>query len=297
MNWQNWPSVSLSDHAQLPDKAGIYVVADANHFVWYVGQAINLQARWLGRAHHRYPQLIRSNKKLTHRIYWKTFAACQLDEKERLYIGLLKPELNGCKVKSYLPKQPQVKREIKRLLKVMNKPTLLFPVIRSAVAGAYHDEDGIECVVMMTHINDFRLLGKSLRKRYSAEVRRAWFGLKTYCGRSPDLYHELQIFSFHLPHRRFEFVESTDVLQYLECDPKIYEQSVEVIDLFGVTVKVLKDLSVLDQVTTKEEYSVLRDGKRTLKDAAYLSYIRPELYPLVETTTKKANDCREAFRP
>lgn len=160
MDWQDWPSVSLSDRAQLPNDAGIYVVVDANQCVWYVGQAVDLQARWLGREHHRYPQLIRTNKKLGHRIYWQTFESHQLNEKERFYIDLLKPELNGCKVKSYLPKQPQVDREIKRLFKVLNKPTLLFPVIRSAIAGAYQDEDGVECVVTIIYSNDFRLLGK-----------------------------------------------------------------------------------------------------------------------------------------
>ncbi|MGB3294419.1 MAG: GIY-YIG nuclease family protein, partial [Phormidesmis sp.] len=67
MSWQQWSSVPLSDRHLLPNEAGIYVVADKNHFVWYVGQAIDLQGRWLGRGHHRYPQLIRTNKKLEHR--------------------------------------------------------------------------------------------------------------------------------------------------------------------------------------------------------------------------------------
>ena len=79
MEWQQWPSVLLGDRQLLPDHPGIYVVADDNQFVWYVGQAANLQSRWLGRGHHRYPQLIRTNRKLKHRIYWRSFPVQQLD--------------------------------------------------------------------------------------------------------------------------------------------------------------------------------------------------------------------------
>ena len=284
MNWRQWSSVALGDRKLLPSEAGIYIVADKNHFVWYVGKATNLQSRWLGRGHHRYPQLIRTNKKLEHRIYWQVVAAHQLDEKERFYIDLLKPELNGCKVKSYMPKQPQVDREIKRLFKVLNRPTLLFPVIRSAIAGAYQDEDGVECVVTIIYSNDFRLLGKSVKKRYSAEVRRAWFGLDTYCGKSPDRYHSHQIFSYHLPNQRFEFVSGSDVLCYLEDNQSVYERVVRTTSLFGVEVKTLKDLSVLDEVALEEDFTFLRDGKKTLRDAAYLKYIRPQLYALPEAS-------------
>lgn len=283
MSWQQWSSIPLGDRHLLPNDAGIYVIADKNHFVWYVGQAIDLQGRWLGRGHHRYPQLIRTNKKLEHRIYWQTFAAHQLNEQERFYIDLLKPELNGCKVKSYLPKQPQVEREAKRLFKVLNKPTLLFPVIRSVIAGAYRDEDGVECVVTIVYSNDFRLLGKSVRKRYSAEVRRAWFGLDTYCGKPPERYHLHQIFSYHLPNQRFEFVEGSDVLQYLRHSPSTYERVVGTASLFGAEVKALRDLSVLDEVVLAEEYTYLRDHKRTLKDAAYLKHVRPQLYSFLES--------------
>lgn len=92
----------------------------------------------MDKNHHRYPQLIRSNRRLKHLIFWGAFAAQLLDEKEQLYIELLRPDLNGAKVKTYLPKQPQVEREIKRLLRVINKPTMLFPIIRPVVAGVYH---------------------------------------------------------------------------------------------------------------------------------------------------------------
>ncbi len=128
MEWQQWPSVAFGDRQLLPACSGIYVIADDHHCVWYVGQAVDLQSRWLGKGHHRYPQLIRTNRKLKHQIYWQAFSAHQLNEQERFYIDLLKPDLNGCKVKTYLPKQPQVEREIKRLFKALNRPTMLFPV-------------------------------------------------------------------------------------------------------------------------------------------------------------------------
>ena len=281
MEWQQWSSVAFADRQMLPDSSGIYVVADDSQFVWYVGQALNLQARWLGRGHHRYPQLIRTNKKRGHRIYWQAVDARQLNEKERFYINSFKPELNGSKVKTYLPKQPQIDREIKRLFKTLNRTTLLFPLLRSVIAGAYEDEDGVQCVVTIIYLNDFRLLGKSIRKRHSAQVRQAWWGLDTDCGRPQNQYHMHQIMSYHLPSQRFEFVQGSDVLRHLEDNPSTYERVVGTTELFGSEVKVLKDLSVLDEVTWEEEYSFLRDGKKTLKDMAYLSHVRPLLHPFL----------------
>lgn len=70
-------------------------------------------------------------------------------ELERYYIELFKPELNDCKVKKYLPKQPQVEREIKRLLKVLNTSTFLFPIMRSVVAGEYKDNGDIRCIIIL----------------------------------------------------------------------------------------------------------------------------------------------------
>ena len=277
MEWQQWNSVAFLERQTLPAVAGIYVVADQNFFVWYVGQATNLQSRWTGKAHHRYPQLMRTHRQHQHRIFWHPFSPQQLNEKERFYIDLLHPELNGCKVKTYLPKQPQVEREIKRLFKVLNQTTLLFPIIRSAIAGDYFDEDGLQCVVTLIYLNDFRLLDKSVRKRYSAEVRRAWCALDTHCGRSQDDYHAHQVWSYHLPNQRFEFVNGTDVLRHLEHHPRAYEGVVGETSLFGVAVTALRDLSILDEVVVEEEYAFLRDEKKTLRDGAYLKHIRPQL--------------------
>lgn len=101
---------------------------------------------------------------------------------------MFQPELNGCKVKKYLPKQPQIEREIKRLLKVINKGTSLFNVIRSVVAGEYLGDGGIRCIVILVNINDYEIISNSMRKRYSPEVRKAWTIYKPDCGRDKDNY-------------------------------------------------------------------------------------------------------------
>ena len=281
MEWQQWNSIAFADRKLLPTTPGIYVVADQSDFVWYVGQATNLQSRWIGRSHHRYPQLIRTNKKLGHRIYWHPFLANQLDEKERYFIDLLRPELNGCKVKTYLPKQPQVEREIKRLFKALNRTTLLFPVLRSLVAGEYVDENGTRCVLTVLFINDEKLLNKSIRKRYSAEVRRAWVWSDCLCGRSSDTHEALQLGAYEVSGERFEFAFSYELLHYLKDHPSTFNQAVTTGVLFGVEVTALRNLKVLDQVTLVEEYDYIRRSqKKVLTSAAYLGYRRAQLMPL-----------------
>ena len=281
MQWQQWTSVALVDKRQLPTTAGIYVVADRNRFVWYVGQATNLHSRWQGKTHHRYPQLIRTNKKLAHRIFWHPFLAGQLDEKERYFIDLLWPELNGCKVKTYLPKQPQAEREIRRLLKVLNKTTLLFPVIRSVVAGEYLNENATRCILMVLFLNDERLLNKSICKRYSAEVRRAWTIDDYLCGRASDHYEPLQIAAYEVGGARFEFVFCYELLRYLEDNPSLYKRMVAKGTLFRVEIAALCHLEVLAQVTFADEYDYLiRNGKKVLTSAAYLRYRSRQLRPL-----------------
>jgi len=283
MEWKDWPNVLFSERYLLPPCSGIYVISDASNCVWYVGQAGNLRDRWAGKGHHRYPQLIRSNRKLCHRIYWKQVQASWLDEQERYYIDLFNPELNGCKVKKYLPKQPQVERELKRLLKVMNKPTLLFPVIRSVIAGEYEGNDGTRCIVVVTVINDFEILHKSVHKRYSAEVRKAWIEYKTYCGKNEQHYRLKCLPAYSLNDCRLEFVELSELLEYLWNNPSAYEHYVGVIELFNVQVKALKDLSILDKLSLEEEYNFTDfDGKKSLRDAAYINYRKHMLKCLIK---------------
>ena len=281
MDWQQWQSVAFTDRKQLPTTAGIYIIADANHFVWYVGQATNLRSRWQGRTHHRYAQLIRTNKKLAHRIYWQPFLVGELDEKERFYIAQLRPELNGCKVKTYLPKQPQVEREIRRLLKVLNRPTLLFPVIRSAIAGEYRDLNDTRCIVLLVQTNDCLLLGRSGRKKYAAEVRRAWDGFECQCNQPSEHFAPLFVNTYTVGRLRVEFLDGSEILSHLEDHPKTYSQFVGTGELLGVEVAVLLELSILQLLPMADAFNHLRRGNRQmLRDVAYLRYRRPMLQPL-----------------
>ncbi len=162
--WRSWQSVPFGDQRLLPSESGIYVVADSNNYLWYVGQAVDIRRRWLDKNHHRYPQLVRTNKRLIHRIYWQVFLISQLNEKERFYINLFNPELNHSEVKSYLPKAKSVDDEIKRLFKVLNNLTRIFPIIRSVIIGAYENEEGVQCILTVISFNDYDLLCKSATK-------------------------------------------------------------------------------------------------------------------------------------
>ncbi|MEH2058199.1 MAG: hypothetical protein V7K97_18965 [Nostoc sp.] len=52
-----------------------------------------------------------------------------------------------------------------------------------------------------------------------------------------------------------------------------YELYVGIAELFGIQVKALKDLRILDDLLMEEEYSYTNfDGKKILKSAAYINY-------------------------
>ncbi|NJN12779.1 MAG: GIY-YIG nuclease family protein [Richelia sp. RM1_1_1] len=285
MEWKNWASVAFSKRNLLPSCSGIYIIIDANDCVWYVGQAANLKNRWMGRTHHRYPQLIRSNRKLCHRIYWQEFPFYSLDERERYYIDLFKPELNGCKVKKYLPKQPQVEREIKRLLKVLNKLTTLFTVIRSVVVGEYEDSDGTTCFVIFRNSNDEKIIYKSMRKRYASEVRKAWSIYKSYCGKDEQLYSQAWVYTYNLGGYKFEFIiVDWEFFDYFTNNSDARTRYIGEAELNGVKVKVLKDFSIFDELSLAEESTYTNsEGKKSLTSVAYINYRRPILKCIVST--------------
>ena len=273
MEWKDWSSVAFTERRYLPGESGIYVVADANDCVWYVGQAANIKARWAGKTHHRYPQLIRSNKKRSYRIYWKELSVEKLTEKEKYYIELFKPELNGCKVKKYLPLQPQVEREIKRLLKVINKPTMLFPVTRSVVVGEYEDNGDIRCIVILINTNDTDLLFKSRRKKHSPQVRNAWGLYKSYCGKDEQAYQSISVIAYSFFNYRFEFIALPDIIYYLEEHLSICERYVGIAELLGVKVKAFKYLDILNELSIEDEYIFTNsEGKKHLTNLDYLKY-------------------------
>ena len=112
MDWKEWPCCPFKERHKLPSISGIYVVVDCNNNVWYVGQAVNLNSRWMGRGHHRAAQLSRTNGKRNFSIFWLPCAPGELNQMERYYINLLQPSLNKTKVKKYSPGKPQLKIEI-----------------------------------------------------------------------------------------------------------------------------------------------------------------------------------------
>lgn len=273
MEWKDWSSIAFTQRDCLPSSSGIYVVVDANDCVWYVGQAANIKARWAGKTHHRYPQLIRSNKKRSYRIYWQEFSVDLLTEKEKYYIELLKPELNGCKVKKYLPKQPQVEREIKRLLKVLNNPTFLFPVVRSVVSGWYEDNDGTHCIIILINANDIRLLFQSMKKRHSPQVKNAWGLYKSYCGKDEQIYQSASVIAYSFFNYRFEFIELPNIIFYLEEHENTRECYVCVTELLGVQVRAFKYLDIFQKLPLENEYSFTNsEGKQYLTNLDYLKY-------------------------
>lgn len=278
MEWKDWSSIAFTERYCLPSSAGIYVVVDASDCVWYVGQAVNIKARWAGKTHHRYPQLIRSNKKRSYRIYWLELSVDLLTEKEKYYIELLKPELNGCKVKKYLPKQPQVEQEIKRILKVLNQPTFLFPVLRSVVAGEYEDNGGIRCIVILINANDTNLLLKSMQKKHSPQVKNAWGLYKSYCGKTEQGYQSSSVIAYSIFKYRFEFIQAADIIFYLEEHSSIRERYIGVSELLGLQVKIFKYLDIFNKLPIEDEYIYTNsEGKKCLTNLDYLKYRRRDL--------------------
>lgn len=114
MEWKSWDFLAFKERDNLPAVSGIYVVVDRSGNVWYVGQAVNLNSRWMGGGHHRYAQLSRSNGKRLYQIHWNDYPAAELNQQEQHYIGLFYPSMNGTRVKQYSPGKPQLKIEVKR---------------------------------------------------------------------------------------------------------------------------------------------------------------------------------------
>lgn len=116
MKWKEWQGSPFKERHKLPTGSGIYVVVDCNDNVWYVGQAVNLNARWVGQGHHRYTQLSRSNGKRQFQIYWVSCSLEELNQMERHYINLFQPSINGTKVKQYSLGKPQLKIKVNQNL-------------------------------------------------------------------------------------------------------------------------------------------------------------------------------------
>jgi GIY-YIG catalytic domain len=283
MEWKNWQHVRFSDRESLPICSGIYVITDMNENVWYVGKATDLRKRWIGKGHHRYPQLIRSNRRNEYRIHWLCVPSELLNAQELSYINLFKPELNGCKVKSYIPKQPLVEREIKRVLGVLNKKTALFPSIRSVAIGGYIASNRTRCVLIGINTNDFSVLNNSSQKKYAPSVRQAWGELVSFCGREEGRYHCPQIPIYQSNEFTFEFVHLPELVNYFEANPEVLMQYVHSISLYSLEIETLCSLKILRSISFEEEYQHKHSpDKIQLYPGAYLKYRLSELKNLTD---------------
>ncbi|MGB6297806.1 MAG: GIY-YIG nuclease family protein [Rivularia sp. (in: cyanobacteria)] len=271
MEWKSWSNVLFIQRSRLPIESGIYVVADANNKVWYVGKAQNIKSRWAGKTHHRYPQLIRSNRKLCHRIYWKLVPLSDLYTQERYYGNLFQPELNGCNVKKYLPKKPMIEREIIRLLKVFNKPIFFAPKIRSVVIGKY-EENSKKCIIIALHNNDYKIMYKSQKKPYADQVRNAWIYIKILCGLNENIYNPFGISTYNYYDYRFEFLIIPELIYYFNNDVNRINSYINTVEIFGVQVKALNNLNILNKLSLNEISSYTYSDKQNLANGAYINY-------------------------
>ncbi|MDJ0843552.1 GIY-YIG nuclease family protein [Crocosphaera sp.] len=242
MEWKNWQNTSFKSKDHLPSYSGIYVVADKDDRVWYVGQAKNIYLRWQGKSHHRYPQLNRSHKKFNYTIYYHPFPLEKLDEKERYYINSLNPELNNSEVKQYLPKVPSLEEEIKRILKVLNKPNSLYPTVRSLILGQYQDDNNTIHVLCLINTNDYDILQNSATRKHGGLVRNAWSGLYEHSNR---IIGWIDTPIYTMSGYQFEFYGGLEVINYLERYSDQRSRYLEKATILGIDVLMIKDLTIL----------------------------------------------------
>ncbi len=279
MEWQAWSSLPLTERAQLPAHPGIYVIVDVQDEVWYVGRTINLKARWNGNSHHRYRQLSRANHQRRYKIHWQVFPADQLQAQEQQYIHLFNPHLNYSRVKPFTRKPVQPSQEISRILKVLNRQTRLFPLVRSVVLGYYTEvdeaEDGclreVVCIMIAVNVNDhngpiLNSVKKSLSRRGNS-LKGAWKTFESNCGSEDPAQQPAVILVFLGPEIVYEFICAPQLLTKLEEHPT----SLHCTELEHQMVLALKDPRTL---------TALIDEPLRPQTAQYLQYRAPDLYPL-----------------
>ena len=289
MEWKEWSSVPLDQRDWLPLTSGIYVIADSSDFVWYVGKSKDLRRRWLGRSHHRYAQLIRSHKKLAHRIYWKSCPLESLDENERLYISLFKPELNDEKVKRYVSSKPATLREIQRILRVLNKPSFFHPEVRSIVVGSYI-ADEIQRVIIVLGDQEYGIFYNSMNKKRAPSIRKAWSTMRPACGRQENLYEFPYIYAYSTNEFVLEFVLEDNFMADFQKNIEHYKQDLGCFKFLGVDCKGLKRLDLVREMSIPEEESYVSYNNKTwIKSFAYLKDRLNALVPLVSADISLSN--------
>ncbi|WP_071188941.1 GIY-YIG nuclease family protein [Trichormus sp. NMC-1] len=121
INLSELPSVYLLEKDSLPHCAAIYFISDSQGQIIYIGRTVNLCERW--KAHHRFHQLRRFNKKNRLNICWLT---CNRDLEtlanlENEFIRLYKPPLNWSKViapiKKITPAEIALQQSLQQLAK------------------------------------------------------------------------------------------------------------------------------------------------------------------------------------
>lgn len=290
MEWKTWLNLPLNQRIQLPNQSGIYVVVDAEEQVWYVGKTINLNARWNGKGHHRYKQLSRSNKKRLYRIHWQLFPTDQLSEKEQKYIDLFKPYLNYSRVKTYARKPLQSNEEISRLLKTLNKNTILFPSVRSVVVGYYTeietdevDEDtSLEeyiCIVIVVSINDYEsLISNSYEKSFTKKgvnLKGCWQMYESNCGIEDPEVKPASIPIFIVGNIVYEFVCYSALITKFENS----RSSLDNTEIAKQSVLALKEMDILPKLS-------VHDGYFPFKSEDYLRYRIPDLQSVFNLTSE-----------
>lgn len=287
MEWKEWSSLLLTQRAQLPNHPGIYVITDLAEQVWYVGKSANLNNRWRGKGHHRYPQLSRSNKKMSFQIYWKLVPVEQLNEKEQDYINLFNPHLNKTKVKSYIRKKAQPTAELKRIFQVLNRKTTLFPTVRSVVLGYYKELDeevmkDYTVLVVLVNVNDHDkiILGSVMRsqKRQGSHLKDFWVSSTCDCELDESLYSPVNLLAFMVDDYVYEFVCCPDLIESLEkTDSKLYQ-----VELFNQSVTAIKSPDLITELSTNTYRIPTSDGRSRLNSEDYLNYCVPKLQPVDE---------------
>lgn len=115
------PSVQLLDKHILPNCAAIYFVSDSKGQIIYIGRTVNLFERW--KAHHRFNQLKRLNRKNKLNISWFdcSFHTEIISTLENKFINLYKPPLNWSKVAvpviKITPDEAALQQTLKQLAK------------------------------------------------------------------------------------------------------------------------------------------------------------------------------------
>lgn len=287
MEWKEWPNLPLTQRSQLPNHPGIYVITDLEEQVWYVGKSANLNNRWRGKGHHRYPQLSRTNKKKSFQIYWKPFHLEHLNEFEQHYINLFNPHLNGTKVKSYIRKKAQPTAELRRIFQVLNRPTQLFPSIRSVVLGYYKELDEEEMkeytvLVVLVNINDHDkiILGSAMRSQemQGRHLQSFWKEYACDCELDESLYSPVTLLVFLMDDYVYEFVCCDELRESLKETPSELYQ----IDLFNQSVTALRSPDAITELPTSTYHLPSSDGRLRLHPNDYLNYRVPMLRPVDE---------------